>query len=206
MAQIRPPGHQRGICLGPLYPSELRGVPPDVPRGALARLFLDITQPITWALSRPCAVFKTAQQTRVEFLGCIAWVANRDRRRLQLELRDDAGRWQTAVCGFDLEHPLADDCRAGKRRIFTVEHAGTGAPRATVGLELRNGAWHTGQARGPKDADPGPEMLEIAQDLLNRYRILMQERAWARRAMPIPNEFGPTIRGVPVGAASAAMG
>jgi hypothetical protein len=92
----------------PLFPSERRGLPAGVPRDALAHLLLDVAQPIAWALSQPCPVIETATQVRVEFLGCIAWVANRAQRRLQLELRDQAGEWQAATSGFDLEHALAN--------------------------------------------------------------------------------------------------
>jgi len=92
----------------PLIPSERRGLPADLPRDAQADLLQDVAQPIAWTLSRPCPVIETGHQVRVEFLGCIAWVANREQRLLQLELRDRDGCWQTAVSGFDLDHPLAD--------------------------------------------------------------------------------------------------
>lgn len=76
---------------------------------ALAELFSEIVQHIAFGLSRPCPVYETAQQRRVEFLGCIAWVVHRTQRNvLNLEVRDRDGHWQQAVAGFDVDHALGD--------------------------------------------------------------------------------------------------
>lgn len=80
----------------------------DEQRAALSGLLREIAQHVAFALSRPCPVYATASQLRVEFLGCIAWVANREWRSLQLELRDQDGAWQLAMPGFNLLHALAD--------------------------------------------------------------------------------------------------
>lgn len=78
-------------------------------REALAELLQEIGQPVAFALSQPCPVYATAEVVRIEFLGCMAFVANRERRRLQLELRDAQGEWQLSLLQFDLNLPLGED-------------------------------------------------------------------------------------------------
>jgi hypothetical protein len=83
---------------------------------------------------------------------------------------------ELAAEGRRMRHCVADlveACQADIYRVFTVEHADTGAPQVTIALRLKNGAWQPGQVRGPKNADPTPEMLAIAEDLLTRYRARM---------------------------------
>jgi hypothetical protein len=75
---------------------------------ALAGLLQDLVEQVAWALSRPCPVYETRDLVRVEFLGCMAFVANRALRRMQLELRDAAGRWQLASLHFGFKRPLGE--------------------------------------------------------------------------------------------------
>lgn len=78
-------------------------------REALAALLQEIGQHVAFALSQPCPVYATPETVRIEFLGCMAFVANRERRRLQLELRDAQGEWQLSLSQFDLDCPLGED-------------------------------------------------------------------------------------------------
>ena len=85
------------------------GRPAAAQREALAALLLEIGQHVAFALSQPCPVYATPDTVRIEFLGCMAFVANRERRRLQLELRDAQGEWQLSLLQFDLNLPLGEE-------------------------------------------------------------------------------------------------
>jgi len=75
---------------------------------AYSELLQEIAQQIGFALSRPCPVYRNFRQVRIEWLDCIAWVANCADRELYMELRDREGHWQRAARGFDLFHALGD--------------------------------------------------------------------------------------------------
>lgn len=77
-------------------------------RDALAELLREIAQHVAFALSQPCPVYATPEAVRIELLGCMAFVANRERCRLQLELRDAEGEWQLSLLQFDLDRPLGE--------------------------------------------------------------------------------------------------
>lgn len=92
----------------PLPRFELTGLQTAPQREALAELLQEIAQHLAYALSRPSPVYETPAQVRLEFLGRIAWVADRAQRRLRLELRDADGCWRASTEPFNPLLPLAD--------------------------------------------------------------------------------------------------
>jgi hypothetical protein len=62
------------------------------------------------------------------------------------------------------------DCHAGRYHLFTVEHPETGAPAATIGLKLVDGAWRLHQVKGQGNAEAGEAMERIGAVVLERYR------------------------------------
>lgn len=87
---------------------ELTGLQTAQQREALAELLQEVAQHLAYALSRPSPVYETLAQVRLEFLGRIAWVADRAQRRLRLELRDADGCWRASTAPFDPLLPFAD--------------------------------------------------------------------------------------------------
>ena len=89
------------------------------------------------------------------------------------QVRPLCGDQQLAQEGYRMHHCVADyqdDCADGTMRIFSVEHAETGKPAATVGLVRDGDSWRLDEARGRFNEEPATDVRPALEQLLRRAR------------------------------------
>ena len=67
-----------------------------------------ICQAIAAALSNPCPVFIDGKSTRIEFMGCVAWIVDFERRTIRFKTRTPRAAWKASSRATKLYWPLED--------------------------------------------------------------------------------------------------